>query len=111
MMAAEVDCERIRMKVRKAVLPVAGHGTRVLPASKSIPKELLTVVDQPVLQYVVDEARAAGIEHFVFVTGRGKHAIEDHFEICFEPEDDEAAKTLDDVVRIVTQRVRERRHD
>lgn len=74
------------MGIRKAVLPVAGHGTRVLPASKSIPKELLTVVDRPVLQYVVDEALAAGIEHFVFVTGRGKGAIEDYFDEAFELE-------------------------
>lgn len=74
------------MPIRKAVLPVAGHGTRVLPASKSIPKELLPVVDQPVIQYVVDEAREAGIEHFVFVTGRGKGAIEDYFDEAFELE-------------------------
>ena len=93
MIAKEVECERVRMKVRKAVLPVAGHGTRVLPASKSIPKELLTVVDQPVLQYVVDEARAAGIEHFVFVTGRGKHAIEDYFDEAFELEQTLASKS------------------
>lgn len=66
--------------IRKAVIPVAGHGTRMLPATKSIPKELLTVVDRPVIQYVVDEARAAGIEHIILVTGRGKSAIEDHFD-------------------------------
>lgn len=75
------------MKVRKAVLPVAGQGTRVLPATKAIPKELLPVVDQPALQYVVDEALEAGIEHFVFVTGRGKGAIEDHFDRSYELED------------------------
>ncbi len=73
-------------KVRKAVLPVAGLGTRVLPASKSIPKEMLPVVDRPVVQYVVDEAREAGIEHFVFVTGRAKGAIEDYFDRAFELE-------------------------
>ncbi|WOI53834.1 UTP--glucose-1-phosphate uridylyltransferase GalU [Parvularcula sp. LCG005] len=67
-------------KIRKAVIPVAGFGTRVLPATKSIPKELLTVVDRPLIQYVVDEAREAGIEHIVFVTGRGKGAIEDYFD-------------------------------
>jgi UTP--glucose-1-phosphate uridylyltransferase len=66
--------------VRKAVLPVAGFGTRVLPGTKTVPKELLNVVDRPVLSYVVAEARAAGIEHFVFITGRGKAAIEDYFD-------------------------------
>lgn len=66
--------------VRKAVFPVAGLGTRFLPATKAVPKEMLTVVDKPVIQYVVDEARAAGIEHFVFVTGRNKGVIEDHFD-------------------------------
>jgi UTP--glucose-1-phosphate uridylyltransferase len=66
--------------VRKAVLPVAGLGTRVLPGTKTVPKELLNVVDRPVLSYVVAEARAAGIEHFVFITGRGKAAIEDYFD-------------------------------
>lgn len=71
-------------KVRKAVFPVAGLGTRFLPATKAIPKEMLTVVDRPVIQYVVDEAREAGIEHFIFVTGRNKAVIEDHFDIQFE---------------------------
>ena len=71
-------------KIRKAVFPVAGLGTRFLPATKTIPKEMLTVVDAPVLQHVVDEAREAGIEHFIFVTGRGKAVIEDHFDIAFE---------------------------
>ena len=66
--------------VRKAVFPVAGLGTRFLPATKAVPKEMLTVVDKPVIQYVVDEARAAGIEHLVFVTGRNKGVIEDHFD-------------------------------
>lgn len=72
--------------VRKAVFPVAGLGTRFLPATKAVPKEMLTVVDRPVIQYVVDEAREAGIEHLVFVTGRNKGAIEDHFDIQFELE-------------------------
>jgi UTP--glucose-1-phosphate uridylyltransferase len=66
--------------VRKAGFPVAGLGTRFLPASKAIPKEMLTVVDRPLIQHVVDEARDAGIEHFIFVTGRNKSAIEDHFD-------------------------------
>ncbi|MEL7481657.1 MAG: UTP--glucose-1-phosphate uridylyltransferase GalU [Pseudomonadota bacterium] len=74
------------MKIRKAVLPVAGFGTRVLPATKSIPKEMLPVVDRPAIQYVVDEARDAGIEHFVFVTGRNKGAIEDYFDRAYELE-------------------------
>ena len=69
-----------RTTVRKAVLPVAGFGTRVLPGTKVVPKELLNVVDRPILSYIVAEARAAGIEHFVFVTGRGKAAIEDYFD-------------------------------
>lgn len=70
--------------VRKAVFPVGGLGTRILPATKAIPKEMLPVVDRPLIQYVVDEARAAGIEELVFVTGRGKTAIEDHFDHAFE---------------------------
>lgn len=73
-------------KVRKVVFPVAGLGTRFLPATKSIPKEMLTVVDKPVIQYAVEEAAEAGVEHFVFVTGRGKGAIEDHFDIAYELE-------------------------
>src|SRR5215467_4760240 len=72
--------------IRKAVLPVAGLGTRFLPATKAIPKEMLTVVDRPILQHVVDEARQAGIEHFIFVTGRNKNIIEDHFDRQFELE-------------------------
>lgn len=71
-------------KVRKAVFPVAGLGTRFLPATKALPKEMLTVVDKPVIQYVVDEAREAGIEEFIFVTGRNKGVIEDHFDVQFE---------------------------
>ncbi|CAH1674987.1 UTP--glucose-1-phosphate uridylyltransferase [Hyphomicrobiales bacterium] len=73
-------------RIRKAVFPVAGLGTRFLPATKAMPKEMLTVVDRPVIQHVVDEARAAGIEHFVFVTGRNKSVIEDHFDSQFELE-------------------------
>ena len=70
----------IPMKIRKAVFPVAGLGTRVLPATKAMPKEMLTIVDKPLIQYVVDEAKEAGIEHFIFVTGRNKGVIEDHFD-------------------------------
>ncbi|MGE5722003.1 MAG: UTP--glucose-1-phosphate uridylyltransferase GalU [Sphingomonadales bacterium] len=72
--------------VRKAVFPVAGLGTRFLPATKAIPKEMLTVVDRPLIQYAVEEAREAGIEQMIFVTGRGKGALEDHFDIAFELE-------------------------
>jgi UTP--glucose-1-phosphate uridylyltransferase len=74
-------------RIRKAVFPVAGLGTRFLPATKSIPKEMLTIVDRPVLQHVVEEAREAGIEHFIFVTGRNKAVIEDHFDIAYELEE------------------------
>ena len=73
-------------RVRKAVFPVAGLGTRLLPATKSIPKEMITVVDRPLIQYAVDEAREAGIEQLIFVTGRGKAALEDYFDIGFELE-------------------------
>ena len=78
--------------VRKAVLPVAGFGTRVLPGTKTTPKELLNVVDRPILSYIVAEGRAAGIEHFVFVTGRNKGAIEDYFDHQVELEAALAAK-------------------
>ena len=72
--------------VRKAVFPVAGLGTRFLPATKAIPKEMLTIVDRPLIQYAVEEAREAGIEQMIFVTGRGKSALEDHFDIAYELE-------------------------
>lgn len=71
-------------KIKKAVFPVAGLGTRFLPATKTVPKEMLTIVDKPVIQYVVDEAREAGIEHFIFVTGRNKGVIEDYFDAQIE---------------------------
>ena len=71
-------------KIRKAVFPVAGLGTRFLPATKAMPKEMLTVVDKPVIQYALEEARAAGIEDFIFVTGRNKTALEDHFDYSYE---------------------------
>lgn len=72
--------------VRKAVFPVAGLGTRFLPATKAMPKEMLTVVDKPLIQYAVEEALEAGIEQIIFVTGRGKSSLEDHFDISFELE-------------------------
>ena len=73
-------------RVRKAVFPVAGLGTRLLPATKSIPKEMITIVDRPLIQYAVDEAREAGIEQLIFVTGRGKSALVDYFDQAFELE-------------------------
>ena len=73
-------------KVRKAVFPAAGLGTRFLPATKSSPKEMLALVDKPLIQYVVEEAVASGIESVIIVTGRGKAAIEDHFDVSFELE-------------------------
>lgn len=85
-------------RVRKAVLPVAGLGTRVLPGTKSTPKELLNVVDRPILSYIVEEARAAGIEHIIFVTGRGKGAIEDYFDHQVELEAQLEAKGKTDVL-------------
>ena len=76
-----------RKRLRKAVFPVAGLGTRFLPATKAMPKEMLPVVDKPLIQYAVEEARAAGIEEFIFVTGKGKTALEDHFDRSAELED------------------------
>jgi UTP--glucose-1-phosphate uridylyltransferase len=76
----------MQRRIKKAVFPVAGLGTRFLPATKAVPKEMLTIVDRPVIQIVVDEAREAGIEHFVFVTGRNKSVIEDHFDKQYELE-------------------------
>ncbi len=84
--------------IRKAVLPVAGLGTRVLPATKAIPKEMLPVFDRPAIQYVVDEAIAAGIEHFVFVTGRNKGSIEDYFDRAYELESTLQKKDKTDVL-------------
>lgn len=85
-------------RVRKAVLPVAGLGTRVLPGTKTTPKELLNVVDRPILSYIVEEARAAGIEHIIFVTGRSKGAIEDYFDHQVELEAQLEAKGKTDVL-------------
>ena len=76
----------MHQRIRKAVFPVAGLGTRILPATKAMPKEMLTVVDRPLIHYAVEEAKAAGIEQFYFVTGRGKSAIEDHFDVAYEME-------------------------
>jgi UTP--glucose-1-phosphate uridylyltransferase len=88
-------------RIRKAVFPVAGFGTRVLPATKAIPKEMLPVFDRPALQYVVDEAKAAGVEHFIFVTGRNKGAIEDYFDRAYELEDSLSKKKKDDLLGVL----------
>src|SRR5690242_11917427 len=84
-------------RIRKAVFPVAGLGTRLLPATKSIPKEMITVVDRPLIQYAVDEAREAGVEELIFVTGRGKAALVDYFDQAYELEATlkEKGKSLD----------------
>lgn len=86
------------MKVRKAILPVAGFGTRFLPATKAQPKEMLPIVDKPVIQYLVEEAVASGIEEIIFVTGRGKRAIEDHFDVSFELEETLVEKNKHDLL-------------
>ena len=87
--------------LRKAVFPVAGLGTRFLPATKAVPKEMLPVVDKPLIQYAVDEARAAGIEQIIFVTGRGKGAIEDHFDIAYELESTLGSRGKHDILAVL----------
>lgn len=91
------------MKIKKAVIPAAGLGTRVLPASKSVPKEMLNIVDKPAIQYIVEEAAAAGIEDILIITNRGKGVIEDHFDHSYELEDqlskNPAKKSIYDVVK------------
>jgi UTP--glucose-1-phosphate uridylyltransferase len=88
------------MRIKKAILPVAGFGTRFLPATKAQPKEMLPIVDKPVIQYLVEEAVASGIEEIIFVTGRGKRAIEDHFDISYELEDTLVEKNKKELLRI-----------
>ena len=96
------------MKIKKAVIPAAGLGTRVLPASKAIPKEMLPIVDKPAIQYIVEEAVAAGITDILIITNRGKGAIEDHFDHAFELEAglkkkegrEETLKQLEDVAKL-----------
>jgi UTP--glucose-1-phosphate uridylyltransferase len=90
-------------KVRKAVFPVAGLGTRFLPATKAMPKEMLPIVDRPLIQHVVDEAREAGIEHFIFVTGRNKHIIEDHFDRQIELENTLLERQKKDVIAFLSR--------
>ncbi|MGB1057264.1 MAG: UTP--glucose-1-phosphate uridylyltransferase GalU [Candidatus Puniceispirillaceae bacterium] len=93
-------------KVRKAIFPVGGLGTRFLPATKALPKEMLPIVDKPLIQYAVEEAVAAGIEQFIFVTGRNKTAIEDHFDHSFELEATLTAKNKQQALDTVQQMVR-----
>ena len=90
-------------RIRKAVFPVAGLGTRFLPATKAMPKEMLTVVDRPLIQHVVDEAREAGIEHLIFVTGRNKGAIEDHFDKQPELEETLASRGKTEALEILAK--------
>ncbi len=91
--------------VRKAIFPVGGLGTRFLPATKSMPKEMLTVVDKPLIQYAVEEAREAGIEELIFITGRGKTAIEDHFDHAYELQDMLVARGKDEALRLVKETI------
>ncbi|MCI0407330.1 MAG: UTP--glucose-1-phosphate uridylyltransferase, partial [Acidobacteria bacterium] len=89
------------MRIRKAVFPAAGLGTRFLPATKAQPKEMLPLVDKPVIQYVIEEAMASGIENIIIVTGRGKNAIEDHFDVSFELERTLAERNQKELLKLV----------
>ncbi|OGY90310.1 MAG: UTP--glucose-1-phosphate uridylyltransferase [Candidatus Komeilibacteria bacterium RIFCSPLOWO2_01_FULL_52_15] len=89
------------LKIKKAIIPVAGLGTRFLPATKATPKEMLPIVDKPVVQYLVEEAVASGITDIIFVTGRGKRAIEDHFDISYELEDTLVERNKRDLLHAV----------
>src|SRR5271170_4183966 len=93
------------MKVTKAVFPVAGLGTRFLPATKASPKEMMPIVDKPLIQYAVEEAAAAGVRDMVFITGRSKRAIEDHFDKAYELETELSAKRKMDLLEIVRNTV------
>lgn len=93
----------MQRKVTKAIFPVAGLGTRFLPATKSIPKEIMTLVDRPLIQYAIDEARAAGIKEFIFVTSRGKGALEDYFDHAHELEANLRQKGKDDLLDVLRQ--------
>jgi UTP--glucose-1-phosphate uridylyltransferase len=100
---AQLDIEvgRMRKKVTKAIFPVAGLGTRFLPATKSVPKEIMTLVDRPLIQYAIDEARAAGIKEFIFVTSRGKGALEDYFDTAPQLEAELRKKGKDDLLELL----------
>src|SRR5262245_40550628 len=89
------------MQIRKAVFPAAGLGTRFLPATKAQPKEMLPLVDKPVIQYVIEEAVASGIENITIVTGRGKNAIEDHFDVSYELERTLADRNQKELLKLV----------
>ncbi|ETX15315.1 UTP--glucose-1-phosphate uridylyltransferase [Roseivivax halodurans JCM 10272] len=91
----------MKNKVTKAIFPVAGLGTRFLPATKSVPKEIMTLVDRPLVQYAIDEARAAGIKEFIFVTSRGKGALEDYFDHAPQLEEELRRKGKDDLLKIL----------
>ncbi len=91
----------MRKKVTKAIFPVAGLGTRFLPATKSVPKEIMTLVDRPLVQYAIDEARAAGIKEFIFVTSRGKGALEDYFDLAPQLEQELRRKGKDELLQIL----------
>src|SRR5450755_3395837 len=91
----------MKMKVRKAVIPAAGLGTRFLPATKAQPKEMLALVDKPIIQYGVEEALAAGCEEIIIVTSRGKQSIEDHFDVSYELEKTLATKGKKDLLAVV----------
>lgn len=91
----------MRKKVTKAIFPVAGLGTRFLPATKSVPKEIMTLVDRPLIQYAIDEARAAGIKEFIFVTSRGKGALEDYFDTAPQLEAELRKKGKDDLLEVL----------
>lgn len=91
------------MKVKKAIIPAAGLGTRFLPATKAMPKEMLPIVDKPTIQYIVEEAIQSGIEDIIIVTGKGKRAIEDHFDHAFELEDNLYKKGKIDLLEEVQQ--------
>ncbi|MFK7837626.1 MAG: UTP--glucose-1-phosphate uridylyltransferase GalU [Sulfitobacter sp.] len=91
----------MRKKVTKAIFPVAGMGTRFLPATKSVPKEIMTLVDRPLIQYAIDEARAAGIKEFIFVTSRGKGALEDYFDLAPQLEQELRKKGKDELLSIL----------
>ncbi|MEO3414621.1 UTP--glucose-1-phosphate uridylyltransferase GalU [Roseovarius sp. CAU 1744] len=91
----------MRKKVTKAIFPVAGLGTRFLPATKSVPKEIMTLVDRPLVQYAIDEARAAGIKEFIFVTSRGKGALEDYFDTAPQLEQELRRKGKDELLEIL----------
>src|SRR5450432_3868206 len=91
------------MKVRKAVFPAAGLGTRFLPATKALPKEMLVLVDKPIIQYGVEEAIASGCDQVIIVTSRGKQSIEDHFDVSYELEKTLEARGKSDLLRVVRE--------